>query len=120
MAGAGQRGSVHLQHRSGAVTLTAADVESTFGAKGDLFVGTGAGTGAILGVGTNGFVLMADSGQTDGIGYSTVNANFNGKHALNIDSVLIGESSTSNAPGIEIATGGHIHQRADLLRAAYH
>lgn len=38
-----------------------------FTAKGDLLIGTGAGTGAILGAGTNTYVLTADSTQTTGL-----------------------------------------------------
>jgi hypothetical protein len=41
--------------------------DAIYNAKGDLPVGTGADTAARLGVGTNGHVLTADSGETTGI-----------------------------------------------------
>lgn len=42
-----------------------------FTAKGDLLVGTGAGTGTTLGVGIDGYVLTADSGQSSGLRWAT-------------------------------------------------
>jgi hypothetical protein len=48
--------------RTGAVTLSAADVEALFGAAGQLFVGSGAGTGGLLGIGTTGQVLTVVGG----------------------------------------------------------
>jgi hypothetical protein len=51
---------------SGDVTLTNT-VATTFDAKGDLVVGTGADTFAKLTVGTNGHTLVADSGETTGL-----------------------------------------------------
>jgi hypothetical protein len=47
---------------SGTVSLTLATT-----AKGDLIVGTGSGTASALGVGTNNFVLTADSAQATGM-----------------------------------------------------
>lgn len=49
--------------RVGAVTLTAADVEALFTVKGQLLLGTGTNTGALLGIGTTGQVLTV-SGAT--------------------------------------------------------
>jgi hypothetical protein len=43
------------------------DHDTTWAAKGDLIAGTANDTAAVLGVGTNDFVLTADSGQTTGM-----------------------------------------------------
>ena len=51
---------------SGAVTLTN-DMATTITAKGDLLVGTGNATYDNLAVGTNGYTLVADSGETTGL-----------------------------------------------------
>lgn len=48
--------------RTGAVVLTVTDIESTFTAKGQLFLGTGAGTGALLAIGSTGQVLQVAGG----------------------------------------------------------
>lgn len=55
-------GVTSFNTRAGAVTLLAGDVEALFTAAGQLFVGTGAGTGALLANGTPGYVLTAQSG----------------------------------------------------------
>lgn len=47
--------------RTGAVTLAAADVEGLYTAAGQLFVGTGSGTGALLANGTAGQALVANT-----------------------------------------------------------
>jgi hypothetical protein len=52
-------------------TVTSSIVKSTITTKGDLIVGTGAGTFVRRGVGTNGQVLTADSGQADGVIWAT-------------------------------------------------
>lgn len=51
---------------SGAVTITN-DMATKIDAKGDLIIGTGADTYDRLAVGTNGYVLTADSTQTTGV-----------------------------------------------------
>jgi len=38
-----------------------------FDAKGDLLVGTGSNTGTRVALGTNGYVLTADSNETNGV-----------------------------------------------------
>jgi len=47
---------------------------SSFAAKGDLLVGTGAGTLAAQSVGTDGQVLTADSTQADGVKWATASS----------------------------------------------
>ena len=53
-------------------TATAAIPKSTITTKGDLIVGTGAGTFTRQGVGTNGHVLTADSAEADGVKWAAV------------------------------------------------
>lgn len=48
-------------------TPTAAGIEATFTAKGQLYVGTGNGTGTLQAVGADNTVLTAASGQSDGV-----------------------------------------------------
>jgi hypothetical protein len=55
-------GVTSFNTRSGAVTLTAADVEALFTAKGQLFLGTGSGTGALLAIGSTGQVATVSGG----------------------------------------------------------
>ena len=54
---------------SGTVTITN-DMATTIAAKGDLVVGTANDTYAALTVGTNGFVVLADSSTATGLTYS--------------------------------------------------
>lgn len=56
--------------RTGAVALEAADVEGLFTAAGELFVGTGSGTGELLAQGADGTFLGVSSGGV--LGYSGV------------------------------------------------
>lgn len=56
---------------SGAVTITN-DMATTFDAKGDMVIGTGADTYAKLSLGTNGHVLTADSTATTGTKWAAV------------------------------------------------
>lgn len=57
-----------------AATSTTEVAKSTFTTKGDVLVGTGAGTYVRLGVGTNDYVLVADSAQTSGLKWAAVPA----------------------------------------------
>lgn len=50
----------------------AATTPDVFTAKGDLFIGTGADTGAVLSAGTNGYVHTADSTQTTGTKWASL------------------------------------------------
>jgi hypothetical protein len=52
---------------TGPIPVVTSTVATTFDAKGDLVVGTGADTFAKLSVGTNGHTLVADSAETTGL-----------------------------------------------------
>ena len=47
-------------------------LESDYAAKGTIIAGTGAGTAGALAVGTNGYALVAASGETTGLTWSAV------------------------------------------------
>lgn len=57
--------------RTGAVTLSEADVEATYATKGGIIVGTGSGTATELAVGSDVQVLTADSTQSSGTKWAT-------------------------------------------------
>lgn len=89
----------------GTVTINASGGGSSpLTTKGDLW-GFDTGQNRVP-VGTNGFVLMADSAQTLGVGYSTRAANFNAQQVVNTTGLLVNESSSSNVPGLEIVDTG--------------
>jgi hypothetical protein len=52
---------------TGPIPVVTNTVATAFDAKGDLIVGTGADTFAKLGVGTNGYTIVADSGESVGM-----------------------------------------------------
>lgn len=60
---------------TGPIPVVTSTVATTFDAKGDLVVGTGADTFAKLSVGTNGHNLVADSGETTGLKYQAPTVN---------------------------------------------
>ena len=61
-----------------------------FDAKGDLLVGTGSNTGTKVAVGTNGYVLTADSSETNGVKWSAPAA------VGTFDSSIVFEGATAN------------------------
>ncbi|RLG75405.1 MAG: hypothetical protein DRO12_05530 [Thermoprotei archaeon] len=82
--GAGPHASTH--HATGSDPLDVKDLADSqnnlltnaFTAKGDLLVGTGSGTYAVLAVGSDGQVLMADSSETSGLKWANVATSFIG------------------------------------------
>lgn len=75
---------------SGAVTITNS-MATTIDAKGDLVIGTGADTFDRLAVGTNNYVLTADSTQTTGVKWAAVSS---GGQTLLSTTSLSGSSTT--------------------------
>jgi hypothetical protein len=65
-------GVTSFNTRTGAVTLSAADVEALFTASGQLFVGTGSGTGTLLAAGASGTVLEGGTTPAWGVLPGTV------------------------------------------------
>jgi hypothetical protein len=59
---------------TGPIPVVTSTVATTFDAKGDLVVGTGADTFAKLTVGTNGHTLVADSGETTGLKWAAASS----------------------------------------------
>lgn len=85
----------------GVVTINASGGGSSpLTTKGDLWGFST--TNARVPVGTDGFIIQADSAQTLGVGYSTRAANLNNFALVNASQVLIGEASSSATPSIEV------------------
>ncbi len=119
---------------TGAVVLTKSDVGlsnvtndaqvklSTVTAKGDLIAGTASATVAALGVGTNGFVLTADSTQATGIKWAASSAGTAANPTASVGLTAVNGSATTYmrsdaAPPIDVSiaptwTGVHIHTPA--------
>lgn len=62
VAGGGASGVTTFNTRSGTVTLQASDVEDLFTAKGELFLGSGSGSGGLLTIGSSNEVLTVSGG----------------------------------------------------------
>jgi hypothetical protein len=69
--GGGGSGVSSFNGRTGVVTLVVADVEALFTVAGQLFVGTGNGTGERLGIGTAGQVLTVGGADPSGLEWAT-------------------------------------------------
>jgi hypothetical protein len=80
---------------SGTVTVTNS-MATAIDAKGDLIAGTGADAFARLGVGSNGQVLTADSGETTGLKWATASS---GGETLLSTTTLSGASTTISVSG---------------------
>jgi len=71
----GEDGALHLKDSAGAVTDVDVGIpETLIAAKGDLIVGTANDTAGILTVGTNDYVLTADSGEATGLKWAAAAA----------------------------------------------
>lgn len=86
-------GYVPAASGTGAAVWSAAGVPvSIIDAKGDLIAGTAADTAARLAVGTNGYILTADSGETTGLKWGAAGA-ADHEHILNV--AFSGDASTT-------------------------
>jgi hypothetical protein len=106
---------------TGPIPVVTNTVATTFDAKGDLVVGTGADTFAKLTVGTNGYTLVADSAETTGLkwqapaggGLVFITSNtFSGSSGVNINNcftstydnyiIILGRATSSGGANVEM------------------
>jgi len=97
---------------SGTVTITN-DMATTIAAKGDLVVGTANDTYAALTVGTNGFVVLADSSTATGLTYSAgipivTNAKTATYTVVLTDAYKLVTMSVSSANDFQIPTNANV------------
>ena len=83
-----------------AFELVDAVARASFSTKGQILVGTGAGTFAVQSVGTNGQVLTADSAEADGVKWSTPAAGYSAP-TLGATSIASG-STVTNIDGLTV------------------
>jgi hypothetical protein len=83
---------------SGTVTITNS-MATEIDAKGDLVVGTGADTFARLAVGTNDYVLTADSVEATGLKWASAAASFNTGYSF-----TSGSQNTSSSTYVDLST----------------
>ena len=87
---------------TGPVPVVTNTVATTFDAKGDLVVGTGADTFAKLTVGTNGHILVADSAQSTGVKWAAPTSS-----SANSDSAEVTTSQTTTSTSYtDLSTAG--------------
>ncbi len=81
---------------------------ATITAKGDLIVGTGSGAVSNLAVGTNGYILMADSAQTTGIKWTDPTATLVAKSLYNAKGSILVPTAASTPAALAVGTNGYI------------
>ncbi len=77
-------------------------------AKGDLIVGTASGAADNLAVGTNGYILMADSAQTTGIKWTDPTSTLVAKSLLTAKGDLIAATGSATPTNLAVGTNGYI------------
>jgi hypothetical protein len=83
--------------------------DAIWDAKGDLAGGTGANTAARLAVGTNGFVLTADSAETTGLKWAAAPGGGVGTDAIwDAKGDLAGGTGANTAVRLAVGTNGHV------------
>jgi hypothetical protein len=106
--GGGGGGVSSFNTRTGAVTLAVSDVEALFTAAGQLLVGTGSGTGELLGIGSANQVLTVNSGGTQ-IAWATPSSGGVSSFNTRTGAVTLEESDVfalfQNKGGILVGTG---------------
>jgi hypothetical protein len=98
---------------TGPIPVVTNTVATTFDAKGDLVVGTGADTFAKLSVGTNGHTLVADSSTSTGLAYSAgilvvLNAQTATYTTVLADAFKLVTMSVSSANNFQIPTNASV------------
>lgn len=101
---------IDIQNRLSSLEIQESDnVElATITAKGDLIVGTAAGTVDRLAVGANGYILMADSTQTTGIKWADPTATLVAKSLYTAKGSILAASAGSTPANLAVGTNGYI------------
>ena len=101
---------IDLQNRVSQLEIQESDnVElATITAKGDLIVGTASGVVSRLAVGSNGFILMADSTQATGIKWADPTATLVAKSLYNAKGVILAASAANTPAALTVGTNGFV------------
>ncbi len=101
---------VDIQNRLSSLEIQESDnVElATVTAKGDLIVGTGAGTVDNLAVGANGYILMADSAQVTGIKWTDPTATLVAKSLYSAKGSILAATAASTPANLAVGTNNYI------------